>query len=376
MWFEIKKAFEALAHPGINTSIFKLLKNAVPYYLSSQIDVQCPVTIYFSINSICNLKCKMCDVGQQNKDGSYYKTLSKGKNVSIGIDVFKSIVDEVRKYKPNIAICATEPLLYPKLSEAVAYCANQGLHVSVTTNGYLLPIKAAELVDAGLAELNVSIDSTREIHNCLRGRQDSYERAVAGIKEVKLLAFKAGKDVKININGIILPTTYHKISDYVVEMEKLPVDAINIVYQWFISADVASEHNKLFGRKYPVSESCATNDPLNIDIRLLYSQLEEVQKKSRVNILPCMSYDELVRFYKQPNMFLHEKTKCMSSWFIIQVLADGSVTPYTRCYNISLGNVNNTSLLDIWNGQKMKEWRLFIKKQKKLPACKRCDLIY
>jgi radical SAM protein with 4Fe4S-binding SPASM domain len=376
MWFEIKKAFEALSHPGINTNIFKLLKNSVPYYLSSQMDVSCPVTIYFAINSICNLKCKMCDVGQRNINGSYYKTMSRDKNASIEIDVFKSIIDEVYKSKPNIAICATEPLLYPHLYEAIAYCAERGLHISVTTNGYLLPNKAVELVSAGLTELNVSIDSTSEIHNYLRGRKDSYERAVAGIKKVKSIAFKEGKDVKIVVNSVIMSANYHKISDYVNEVEKLPVDAINIVFQWFISADIATDHNNIFGHMYPVTESCANNNPLDVDIRLLHSQLDQVHKKPKVNILPYMSYDELVKFYKQPNMFLHEKTKCMISWFVVQVLADGSVIPYTRCYNVSLGNVNDTSLLNIWNGKNMKAWRSFIKKKKKLPACKRCELIY
>ena len=58
MLFEITKALDALKRPGVQTNFIQLAKNAVPYYFPF-FKLQPPLTIYWSINSVCNLHCKM-----------------------------------------------------------------------------------------------------------------------------------------------------------------------------------------------------------------------------------------------------------------------------------------------------------------------------
>ena len=48
-------------------------------------------------------------------------------------------------------------------------------------------------MQAGLGRLNVSIDGPREVHNEIRGRKKSYERAVEGISIFRSVADKCGK---------------------------------------------------------------------------------------------------------------------------------------------------------------------------------------
>ena len=130
------------------------------------------LTIYWSINSVCNLHCKMCDVGTFNEDGMFYKNLRIDRKLhEIDIDVFKRVVDEVAADKPFMSINSTEPLLYKSLVEAVSYCSERGLDVGVTTGAFTLPKHAEDLVQAGLGRLNVSIDGPREVHNEIRGRK-------------------------------------------------------------------------------------------------------------------------------------------------------------------------------------------------------------
>ncbi|MDZ4056601.1 MAG: SPASM domain-containing protein, partial [Polynucleobacter sp.] len=66
----------------------------------------------------------------------------------------------------------------------------------------------------------------------------------------------------------------------------------------------------------------------------------------------------------------------MSSWFIAQIMADGEVIPYTRCYHVPLGNVNEQSFMDVWNGENAMAWRRDLRKQGRFPACTRCDMVY
>jgi radical SAM protein with 4Fe4S-binding SPASM domain len=147
---------------------------------------------------------------------------------------------------------------------------------------------------------------------------------------------------------------------------------------WFISDENAEEHNRIFGNLYPVSKSCFNEyvNPAGVDIECLHRQISELKERPKVNFLPAWTKTELEKFYKNTGVFMRPGARCMASWFIIQILANGNVIPYSRCHNKSFGNINNNPFLSVWNGPEIKQWRRFIKKNKKMPMCKRCDLVY
>ena len=379
MIYEIKKAFEALLHPGINTNIFKIIRNAIPYYISPYLDVPSPLTIYWSINSVCNLRCKMCDVGMGNENGTFYKNLRIDKKLhEIDIKIFKSVIDEVVDDKPFIAINSTEPLLYKHIIEAIQYCTDKGLKTALTTGGYNLPKMAENLAKAGLKRLIVSIDGPSYVHNEIRGRKDSFERSIEGIRKFYEASQKLGLKNEIYVNYVISNLNYQYLTEFAESVKDLPITSLNYTYLWFISDEIAEEQNKQFGDCYPVTPSCFNEyiNPYDVDIDVLYKQIEQLKNKKNIHFLPYFSKKQLYKYYKQPNEFLVKNSRCFASWFIVQILANGNVIPYSRCHNRSLGNINEQSFKEIWNGKKMKEWREFIKRYKKMPMCKRCDLIY
>ena len=99
-----------------------MARNAAPYYLPGDLKVAAPLTLYWSINSVCNLRCKMCDVGMSNEEGMFYKNLRIDRKLhEIDLDVFKKVIDEVRNDKPFIAINSTEPLMYKPLPLAIEH---------------------------------------------------------------------------------------------------------------------------------------------------------------------------------------------------------------------------------------------------------------
>ena len=170
---EFKKALKASEHPGISSRITLpvLMRQAAPILLSPAGRARPPLTLYWSVNSVCNLHCKMCDVGLVNPDSNFFANLRiDGKLHEIAIDRFRSVIDEVAHSKPMVAITSTEPLLYKPLPEAVAYCTERQLETTVTTGAYTLPQRADDLAAAGLTRLVVSIDGPPEIHNMIRGR--------------------------------------------------------------------------------------------------------------------------------------------------------------------------------------------------------------
>ncbi len=381
---EFKKALSVKKHPGMNgrMTLPRLAWQAVPFVTSPVGKAKPPLTVYWSVNSVCNLYCKMCDVGMANVESNFFKNLRiNGKLHEIAIDRFKSVIDEVAPYKSMISINSTEPLMYKPLGEAVAYARHCGLDVAVTTGGYLLPKRAEELAEAGLSRLNISIDGAPERHNKIRGRKDSFQKSAEGIGILKEKAKSLGRNIEVLANCTISNLNYDDLEDFYDSLANLPVDRINFTYYSFVTEEMAQEHNALWGDKYEATVNCLGDEaqPYWVDVDILHSQIQAVQAKDKeykkVAFMPFFNKEQLRTYFHEPHKFMGQG-RCVVNWFIAQIIADGDVIPYTRCYHIPLGNINQQSFMEIWNGEKAQAWRQDLRKYRRFPACTRCDQVY
>ena len=62
---------------------------------------------------------------------------------------------------PRVGLAYTEPLIHARIREICEALKRRGLYVSITTNGYLLPRLAGDLVEIGVDFLTVSVDGSR-----------------------------------------------------------------------------------------------------------------------------------------------------------------------------------------------------------------------
>ena len=87
----------------------------------------------------------------------------------------------------QITFSGGEPLLYPYIKEAIKIAKDYGMIIHMNTNGYLLTKKLAkELYKLGLTQVQINIDSLNpEIHDRIRGRKGSFNRAVQALKNAK-----------------------------------------------------------------------------------------------------------------------------------------------------------------------------------------------
>lgn len=98
----------------------------------------------------------------------------------------------IREFK----LTGGEPLLHPDIAEVARELTEigPGLEVSITTNGFYLPEKAASLSEAGVRRINVSIHSlSNATYGFLTGRK-ALSRVLAGVDA----ALDAGIKVKVN----------------------------------------------------------------------------------------------------------------------------------------------------------------------------------
>lgn len=377
MLYELKKAVQAFHRPGVSTSPWRMVRNAAPYYLPGDLNVSAPLTLYFSINSVCNLRCKMCDVGMFNEEGMFYKNLRIDRKLhEIDINVFKRIIDEVHQDGPFISFNSTEPLMYKPLPEAIEYCTRHGLKTGVTTGAYTLPKLASALAEAGLSRLAVSMDGPPDVHNHIRGRQDSFDQSYKGIEAFAAACRKLGREPEIYINCTISNLNHARLVDFYQSISPLPISNLTFTYMWFINSSTAQEQNQLFGDKYDVTESCFSEwiDPLAVDVDVLYDQIQQLEGKPTVYFSPKMTREQLEVYFHKPDQFVNKSGRCLATWFFLQILADGKVIVYTRCHSKPMGNINTQSIGEIWNGAEVKQWRKFIQNVGRMPMCKRCDL--
>jgi MoaA/NifB/PqqE/SkfB family radical SAM enzyme len=345
--------------------------NDLPYKLRST-HAFSPHTIFVIINSVCNAKCMMCDIGQANRRSQFYQIMNRG--TELDIETFKKFVEDVRGFKPEIAITSTEPLLYRDIVQAVKVVKDAGMRCTVTTNGLLLPKYAKKLCAAGLDTLQVSIDGTAEVHDHIRGIPGLFAKATEGLNIVKSCEPRP----KILINTTITPLNQHDLYNVAAYFDDFGVDFHTFSHMNFVTREMKEEHNKILGRILPATESSvAIIDPAKIDVTLLHGQLVKIKQEfRRVGFTPpIFSEKELTTFYRTGD-FLKGYDACKLPWQVSQITADGDVVVATRCYNVSFGNIKEKSFSEIWNGPKMREFRRHLLKHKAFPACSRCCGIF
>jgi MoaA/NifB/PqqE/SkfB family radical SAM enzyme len=381
---EFKKALAARKHPGMSDRLRLpvLMRQALPFLTSAAGKSRPPLTVYWSVNSVCNLYCKMCDVGTANRESNFFANLRiDGKLHEIKIDRFKSVVDEVAPFKPAISITSTEPLMYKPLGEAVSYARSRNLEVVVTTGGYTLPQRAEELAEAGLSRLVLSIDGAPALHNSIRGRKDSFERSAEGIRLFHEACGRRRQPAEILINYTISNLNHDGLEAFYESVASLPVDRINFTYMNYVTADLASRHNAVWGDKYKATVNCLNEhtQPDRVNVDRLFQQIEAVKRRDagrgRALFLHDFTIEGLRRYFYEPDTFMGN-SRCMVNWFIAEIIASGEVIPYTRCYHVPFGNINDEPFLDIWNGPKARAWRRELRSERRFPACTRCDMVY
>ncbi|MEM0385485.1 MAG: radical SAM protein, partial [Nitrososphaeria archaeon] len=333
-----------------------------------------PSKLYININSKCNMKCKMCDYGQRRKTNF---SLNLGLNIENELDAhtWGVFIDELKSFKPTIAITGTEPLLFPNLIEFIEKCKRNRLKIEITTNGYLLPEYARDLVKMKIDKICISIDGPEAIHNNIRGTKDAFAKAKEGI--LKILESRQYKKPTISINYTISSMNYYCLEETLLDLGGI-YDSFIFSHLNFITKEMADKHNKL-ENICPVTSSTISDliDPKKVDISILNDQIKKVKKKySNVYFNPDLDKSQLSVYYHNPTLFIDGFDRCYIPWLTGQILANGDFVISTRCFRIIFGNITKQKFKEIWNAESLVNFRKKIKKIGAFPACARCCGIF
>ncbi len=155
-----------------------------------------PRILIIRLLEACDAGCFMCSFAHSND--SYRFTVEEAREVAGWAK--QSTLRLVR-------FTGGEPLLHNGFSQIVSAFTEAQILTSVITNGGHITDRLSELVDAGISQFIVSLDSPYgDKHDRYRGTPGLFERAVRGLRDIRQRAPK----VRTRVNTVAGP---HNIAD-------------------------------------------------------------------------------------------------------------------------------------------------------------------
>lgn len=174
-----------------------------------------PTIMYVKVSENCNSNCFMCHYA--GKRDSYNITMKEYKTLLNLMDK-----DDYRV----IRFTGGEPLLHPNIIDFIKEANDRKLYTSIITNGFLLKIKAKELVENGLNQCIISLDgSNSEVHDSLRNFKHCFDNIMEGITMLR----KYNPEINIRINTVVSGRNIHDITNIYDLLVKLKVDQWSII---------------------------------------------------------------------------------------------------------------------------------------------------
>ena len=355
----------------------------------ARVDGRCrnsPEWLTLGINNVCNLHCKMCDVGLGESGTNFWANLIGDNPHNMTLEVLHEILRQARAFRPRprISLATTEPLIHPKIVEFTRAIVSQGFYCVIVSNGSMLPRLAPELVDIGVHEIMLSVDGPAAVHNQIRGGKESFEKLYRGAELVAANRARLGRRYPlVRLSFTVSQDNYGHILDFIQAVEPLRPDAIHISHLNFITDGMAQAHNADYGAELSVARSnLGVMDPAAFDTDAIWAELQRAQAYvsahraafQSVTFTPDLASRESVEtFYREP-LTRVGGPGCSDPWRMMMIKTDGAVIPaHSRCYNFPVGNIQTSSLYDLWNSDRFRGFRQTLHRAGgTLPACSRC----
>jgi len=133
--------------------------------------------LYFYLTGDCNMACRHCWIAPDflNADTS---------QKALPFDIFKKIVTEAKESGlSSVKLTGGEPLIHPDIIHILRFIRDEGLGLSIESNGVAMTPHIADLIKSCKGHfISISIDGMKRNHEWMRGVSGSFERASQGVR--------------------------------------------------------------------------------------------------------------------------------------------------------------------------------------------------
>jgi MoaA/NifB/PqqE/SkfB family radical SAM enzyme len=329
-----------------------------------------PIGAVYEATMRCNLHCEFCYVGDLlNIEGEWRQELT---------------LESLTRAFPDragfqISLTGGEIFMRKDIMSVLDLFREKGYACGyLTTNGTIISEERAdalaELAAAGfLRHISVSIDGPGELHDAARGLKGTFARTCAGLRRLQQAARRRHAPLRVSINTTVAHESLDALDQMVEVAEELGVDAIGLNHLMYSTPEEVAETVRLIGA--PDASAIATfvtPDP-GLDVEIVRRKVAALEEKCRrKNVLfdfrPKV-HPQLIDNYYTPGARLDGR--CLYPFLHARVSFSGKVyfCPFIR---VEVGDLTQSSLEEVWNGEKYVRMRRALVENGIFPVCRRC----
>ena len=248
------------------------------------------------------------------------------------LSVCRKIADKYGAKNIKVAITGGEPFVRKDLFHLIARITEMGFRASVVTNGYLMREEHINLLFAsGIRSLSISLDGLRENHNWLRGKPDSFQKAVNALKLLK----------DSGLFYVEAITTVNKRN--IQELDRIEDLLAGI-----------GLHGWRLAKTFPIGRAKGHPDLFIGDAELKYLiDFVRDHRKNKKRKIKDISFVEEGYFGDKYELEIRGYfVQCPAGVNILTVMADGSITGCAAASrNFIQGSIKKDDITDIWENQ-------------------------
>lgn len=298
--------------------------------LGEAVPLDTPFSLFIDVCNTCNFKCKFCAL-QTSEINMFKKQVMPW-------DLYKKIIDDVSQFPKRLKMLRLtangEPLINKDLPRMIKYAKEVGRgvseHIEIVSNASLLtPELSDAIIDAGLDRIRISIEAIdANGYEEMCGQRIDWEKFISNIRYF----YEHRKQCEVYIKTVDAAVKTEEEQEMFYKQFEDICDKISIEHiipMW-------AEYNKIYD-----------NFGINKEEGLHGHALKEV------NICPTPFYS----FVINPD---GEVTVCCSDWR----------------RKIIVGNANTESVVDIWKGEKYRDFlckMILLGRNSSNNTCAECD---
>lgn len=299
------------------------------------------MTLQFELTSRCNERCIHCYIPNGKKNA--------GKDMPI--EKVKSLIDEFAEMGGlHVTLSGGEAFLHPKLIEAMQYCREKDMQISILSNLIALTDSQVEAIrKANVSNVQVSLYSMiPEHHDFITTVKGSFERTKRAVE--KLVA----ADVPVQISCPVMKANKDDYKDVLLYAQSLNIKA-QTDYVMMARSDLDTEN--LANRISLEETEKLLRELIEYDMDYRETTLQQRPVSEEIKF-------DLERYKKQPLCGAGINDCCVTE--------NGDVYPCAGWQAMVLGNVYEKSLKEIWEtSEKAAEIRKVT--QADFPKCIDCE---
>jgi MoaA/NifB/PqqE/SkfB family radical SAM enzyme len=323
--------------------------------------LESPVEAYFEVANRCNSKCATCPLTFSPQEAARQLSLAE----------FQSLVDQLPDLRRAVLQGVGEPLLNRDLGAMIAYLKSRAVYTVFNTNAALLTRRRQiELIDSGLDELRVSLDSsTPETYARIRGIP-AFDRVIGNLTEmVRTRAALGSTTPALSIWVTGLRENIAELPDIVDLAGRVGVDEVYLQRLVYWGEGLARHEQSIYHAFDSQAEQV----------------IVEAERRAAVHGLRFRGADAL-----SPREELLEHSPGSEPWRacsrplrLAYITAQGTalpccIAPFTDApfESMRLGNYLRDGVAAVWNGEAYRRFREQLYSSEPPSSCRNCGLAW